>query len=525
VRRGSAIGAAAAVAALLALTAAPAQAAKSCAEPGAAWERAAPAAAGMDAAKLQAALDYGSENLGFAVRVYRYGCLVGEDRLAATNRDQRFQSWSMAKSVTSLFFGRAMTLRAISAEDPVGSLVTEADRPHGAITARQLLTQTSGLEWNGFRDYNISIPDRVRDALTLGIARPPGTYFEYAQSPVALLAEQVGRAVGEDVQNFGQRELMDRVGIPAGAWSWGRDRAGHVQGFFDVQMRPDDYARLGELMRRGGVWRGRRVLSRAYMQEAIAPSWTNGCYGWLNWVNSGAPCIGPRVSDRPVSDQRDFPDLPQDMYRFSGLFGQLVTVFPGQGLLIVRVGQDPGLLPAGGANWEHGLYERVLAAVSDKPVPHPGPERPNGGGNRENSDTGFQNALAQPDKYSKGAVQDPLPAAGPARARAVQLGLVRKRVGRRGVLVARLRCPARWPSKMKAGCRGRATLSGARKRRRYSIAPGKSKLLRFKLTGRRMRKLRHRGEMPFWLAARNADAAGGTLARVAVNVKRPATRH
>ena len=62
---------------------------------------------------------------------------------------------------------------------------------------RDLLTMTSGLRWNGLRDYNIfTMPDRVRDALTLEIAHPPGTYFEYAQSPVALLAEAIGRATG-----------------------------------------------------------------------------------------------------------------------------------------------------------------------------------------------------------------------------------------------------------------------------------------------------------------------------------------
>ena len=42
------------------------------------------------------------------------------------------------------------------------------------------------------------MPDRVHDALTLGVVKPPGTYFEYAQSAVALLAEAVGRAAGED---------------------------------------------------------------------------------------------------------------------------------------------------------------------------------------------------------------------------------------------------------------------------------------------------------------------------------------
>src|SRR5918999_4369571 len=136
-----------AIAAVCAIGASPAHAAKSCGEPGSGWERAIPAEAGMDAAKLQEALDYGSSQASFAIRVYRHGCLVGEDRFAAVNRSQRFESWSMAKSVTSMLFGRAMTLGLIAPEDPVGSLVAEASQPHGTISMRDLLTMTSGLEW------------------------------------------------------------------------------------------------------------------------------------------------------------------------------------------------------------------------------------------------------------------------------------------------------------------------------------------------------------------------------------------
>jgi CubicO group peptidase (beta-lactamase class C family) len=506
--------------------AAPAQAAKNCGEPGADWQRATPSEAGMDGAKLQSALDYGSQNLSTAVRVYRYGCLVGEDRLAATNRNQTFESWSMAKSVTSLIFGRAMTLRAISPDDPVGSLLPGSDRAHGRIAARNLLTQTSGLRWNGFRDYNIfSTPDRVHDALLLDSAHTPGTFFEYAQSPVALLAEQVGRSVGEDAQAFGQRELMDPLGIPASAWSWKRDDAGHIQGFYGVQMRPDDYARLGELLRRGGVWRGRRLLSRRFVSEAISPSSTNGCYGYLIWVNRSAPCIGPRVQNRPYSNERDFPDLPADMYRFSGLFGQLVTNFPSQGILVVRTGQDPGLLPAGGSNWEHDLYAKVLGAVTDQRIVPPGPARNNGGGDRGNADEGFQNALAHPDQYSQGSAQPPLPPAGPARARAVQPELARARVSRKRRVTFRLRCPKRWPAKLKPVCTGRASLSGGGKRTRYSIAAGRAKLVRFKLTRRRMRLIKRRGSSRRMISARDADAGGGTLTRMFVTVLPPARRH
>src|SRR4051812_11343438 len=414
-------------AAVLALAApSGAQAAKACPTPAGSWERATPAEAGMDAAKLQDAMDYGTSQLSFAVRVYRRGCLVAEDREAAANRNQRYESWSMGKSVTSLIFGRAMTLGLISPDDPVGALFPEADRPHGAIVMRDLLTQTSGLRWNGFRDYNIfTMPDRVRDALTDGIAHPPGTYFEYAQSPVALLAAAVGRATGTKtpgaIEAFAQRELLSPIGIAAGTWHWNRDPAGNVGGFWGVNMRPDDFPRLGELLRRGGLWRGRRILWKRFVSEAIAASPTNGCYGYLIWVNSAAPCVGPTISERPVKNSRDFPDMPADMYRFSGLFGQLVTVFPSQDLLVVRTGQDPGLVLAGGSDWEHELYARVLSSITDQKIVPPGPAPM--GPPQPNADYGFQTSFQHPDEYGKGAQQDPLPPAGPGRARATRLRL------------------------------------------------------------------------------------------------------
>ena len=522
-RRGArGVALAAAVAATLA-AAAPARAAKSCSEPGSAWQRATPAEAGMDPAKLQGALDYGSTNLSFAVRVYRYGCLVGEDRAAPVNRDQQFESWSMAKSVVSEIFGRAMTLGLISPDDPVGSLVPEADQGHGAITIRNLLTMTSGLRWNGFRDYNIfTMPDRVRDALTLDIVHPHGTYFEYAQSAVALLAEAVGRAAGEDVQAFGQRELFDALGIPGDAWHWVRDPAGHVQGFYGVNMRPDDFGRLGELMRRGGVWRGHRLLSTRYMREAIGPSATNGCYGWLIWLNSGAPCIGPTITDRPVTLTRDFPDLPADMYRFSGLFGQLVTIFPSQGIVVVRTGQDRGLLFSGGSDWEHDLYAKVLAAVTDQRIAKPGDAPQSPAASRQSADYGFQTALAEPDQYGKGVSQDPLPPAGPARARAARLRLSARRASRRGGVTIRMGCPARWPGRDPAPhCTGLGRLEGARRSLRYDVAPGGTTLLRFRLTARRLRTLKRAGRLTLNVVATNTDAAGGTPAGLAVTVERP----
>jgi CubicO group peptidase (beta-lactamase class C family) len=519
--RRTKLGIAAAVVALC-VAAAPAHAAKSCQSPKGDWERATPAEEGMDAAKLQDAMDYGTSQLSFAVRVYRRGCLVAEDRSAAVNRTQTYESWSMAKSVTALIFGRAMTLGLISPDDPVGALFPEADKAHGTIVMRDLLTQTSGLRWNGFRDYNISMPDRIRDALTLDIAHKPGTYFEYAQSPVALLAAAVGRAVGSDapgyVQTFGQRELLDKLGIPADAWHWNRDSAGNVGGFWGVNMRPDDFARLGELMRRGGLWRGRRLLSKRFVAEAIAPSQTNGCYAWLIWVNAATPCVGPTITERPVSNTRDFPDMPADMYRFSGLFGQLVTIFPSQDLLVVRTGQDPGLVFSGGADWEHELYRQVLGSITDQKIVPPGP--PPAGPAQQNADYGFQTSFGEPNQYGKDYVQDPLPPAGPGRARAARLRLARERASADGTVLARIGCPPRWTGKAPRECAGSATLTGARRALAYRLRPGQNALLRFRLTAARLKALRQAGTAALDLVATNRDPGGGTPARLAVKVSR-----
>jgi hypothetical protein len=87
---------------------------------------------------------------------------------------------------------------------------------------------------------------------------------------------------------------------------------------------------------------------------------------------------------------------------------------------VVRSGQDPGLVPAGGQGWEHELYERILAAVVDQRV-EPGGDAPPGTVDDPDADYGFQTSLREPDQYGKGMEQDPLPPAGPRRARAPQL--------------------------------------------------------------------------------------------------------
>jgi len=55
----------------------------------------------------------------------------------------------------------------------------------------------------------------------------------------------------------------------------------------------------------------------------------------------------------------------------------------------------------------------------------------------------------------------------------------------------------------------------------YRVVPGHSRVLRFRLTARRMRTLRRRESLTLAVVATNADAAGGTPTRDAFTVRRP----
>jgi CubicO group peptidase (beta-lactamase class C family) len=499
---------------VLGLGASEAGAAIRCQPPGTGedWSEVDPAAAGMDAQKIRDAIALGSENGSLAIRVYRHGCRVGEDDAADLSRTAQYESWSLAKSVTALVFGRAMTLGLAGPDDPLGSLVAEADRAHGEITLRDLLTMTSGLHWNGFRDYNILMPNRIHEALTVPVEKEPGTYWEYSQSGPALLAEAVQRAVGEDFQSFAQRELFGPLGIAPERWFWRRDAAGHTQGFFGLNMSADDFGRLGELMRRGGVWRGKRLLSLRFVNEAAEPVPENGCYGWLIWLNASKPCVGPRITERPVTDERSFPSLPADAFQYSGLFGQWVTVFPTQGVVVVRTGVDTATFD-GDTAWQEEMYARILDSITDDETGFPKPHRDADNVSDEDVDRGFFEAGAKPGEFIGAGAPPPLPPAGAARARATLIELGATRVGPQGTAKMRLRCPPRWAPGLQPRCIGHARLGRVAPAERYRIGAGRSRSLRFQLEAAALRRLERKGKLALTVSARNRDHLEGTVAR------------
>src|SRR3954451_23333547 len=421
---------------------------------------------GFDQAALDRMLDdIASRNSG-AVAVYRYGCLAGARYPGGP--DQQWQSWSMAKSVTALAAARAITLHELSLDDRIGSLVTEADKDHGAVTFRQLMQQSSGLHWNLFRDYGGAVTGRddfIANALTLPFDHEPGTWFEYAQVPVALTLLGVERATGQRAKDFLDQELFGPLGIPKDAWYWQKDGAGHTAGYFGVNMAERYYARLGQLLLQNGEWNGKQLISPAMVKGFQTAAPTNPAYSLFFWVNSGDTLINATVDKRDIREGGLIPGAPKDLYEMNGLFAQRVTIIPSLDLVLTRFGPTSGghdpSSPAAEDEFDHAFVGGAIDALRDPDLP-PFPAYQHRDSTAPSDPAyGFTKSAQQPeDLLVASTAYDPtLPPAGPARARAPWLVTARGRVSKHGVLPLSVACP---PVSKAGACAGPLQVVDAR---------------------------------------------------------------
>ncbi|MCJ2102743.1 serine hydrolase domain-containing protein [Methylobacterium sp. E-046] len=239
--------------------------------------------------------------------------LKGGRRVAAWGDTRRpDMTFSIAKSYLAVLAGLAHDDGLIPDVDaPVRASVPDPllDGPHnGAITWRHLLQQSS--EWQGTLFGKSDQVDHFRqigpraDNSRKGekrALRPPGTYYEYNDVRVNLLAYCLMRLFGRALPEVLRARIMDPIGASQD-WAWqGYDTAWVEAGGVRMQSVPggghwggglfigtDDHARFGLLIARGGAWDGRQLLSARWIRAMLTPSPTLDSYGYLWWLNRGA---------------------------------------------------------------------------------------------------------------------------------------------------------------------------------------------------------------------------------------------
>ena len=301
------------------------------------------------------ALAEGSETVaGFLARshadaltVMKGGRFVGDwfaPHMAFGNRHLVF---SISKSLTAILAGILGGEGRLDLEAPVTTYIPEAvGSAYGDATVRHVLDMTVSLDFeeayldpeSAFARYrratlwNPGGGEEGLEEFLLSIKRlpgPDGEVFRYRSPNSDLLGMLVERASGLRVPEL----LREKLWAPLGACGEGAitvDRLGAARTAGGISLTPRDLARIGEMMRQGGLANGTRVVSEAWVRDTTTAgsqdAWKRGDMAQLfpegryrnKWYQSG-----------------------KGSYCGIGIHGQWLFVDPASEVVIVKMSSQP----------------------------------------------------------------------------------------------------------------------------------------------------------------------------------------
>jgi len=338
------------------------------------------AASPLGRAPQQLALTYGYRGVTYALPDYlnrnpATGLLIarGDTTLfehyqyARTDHD-RFLSQSMAKTVTAMLLGIALSEGAIrSIDQPAADYVPGlAGTEFGRTSIRDLLHMASGI---AFRETYDGTDDAaaLNRMLASGIdparavarfntrAVPAGTRFHYAGIQTEVLGLVIANATHTSLADYLDSRIWQPMGAEADA-TWVIDPTGHELAFCCISATLRDWARFALLLAHDGAWNGRQIIPRDWVIASttvaapyLAPGAVAPFYGYGNqvWLLPG----------------------PRRQFALLGIHGQTIFVDPAAQLVLVQT----AVRVKATADASAGELRAVWRALVQRAVAEPGP--------------------------------------------------------------------------------------------------------------------------------------------------------
>ncbi|MBD3940913.1 serine hydrolase [Microbacterium sp. NEAU-LLC] len=214
-----------------------------------------------------------------ALGLAAYGIHVRVDEDEAQHRwrsDDRVNIYSASKGVCALAVGMAVDDGILSLDSTVDDLLPAFELGDGVdrVTMRQLLTMTSGIDFEWFGDQPAPWPDLAQEMLR----RPSvgaGTTFQYSDASTYTAMRLLGSVVG-DVRDWLMPRLFDPLGIHNPQWH--RCPQGWIIGGSGLQLRTEELARIGRVLRDRGRWGSSQLVSADWVDHMHA-DWVTTPYG------------------------------------------------------------------------------------------------------------------------------------------------------------------------------------------------------------------------------------------------------
>ncbi|MGL9623213.1 serine hydrolase [Bradyrhizobium sp. U531] len=276
----------------------------------------------------------------------------------------RWNLTSASKSVTSILVGAAIQDGCIkSLEALVTDYISELkDSAYEGVTIRQLLTMTSGVQWNesvqgdfthagsDFHLFWSTVAEPEVDPMVSVMRRrprihEPGAKYNYSTADTHLAGILVSNAVAKSLSEYLSDKLWQPYGMEEDA-IWQVDAGGRELGGGWLSVTLRDCARIGQFMLSGGKAGARQVLPPGWVEDATSahvtfpsePASDRIGYGYFWWITKNS-------------------------YVASGGFGQRIIVYPQDKVVIVINSAWPSVYPPGGQAVHVALAEALRAAA------------------------------------------------------------------------------------------------------------------------------------------------------------------
>ena len=260
---------------------------------------------GFDASELDHAIvkAAGLSNIQ-SILVARNGYIVEEKYFGDITATDLIHVRSFTKSVISALIGIAIDQGFIeNIDQPISAYLSKVapdlDEVKGNITIKQLLTMSSGLQWdeqqgNEYNDW-FNSKDYINYVLEKPIVNEPGTVFTYNSGAAHLLSVILTETTGMETLQFADEYLFKPLGITERYWyKYGE----YYNGGASLMLRTRDMAKIGFLYIQNGKSDNNQIVPSSWVNQSLEPNtlanlgwtwgnWLCGSYGFLWWLDIG----------------------------------------------------------------------------------------------------------------------------------------------------------------------------------------------------------------------------------------------
>jgi len=322
--------------------------------PGQDWEVVPPQAEGVDAEKLQQAIDNLEAGVGddgvTRMVIVRNGRLIWQ----GDDIDHRQGVWSCTKSFTSTVLGLLIDDGKVQIDSRACESLPVLSESYPEVSLRHYTTMTSGYRAVGDQpqgNYTHGPSKTWFKPADQPLFEPPGSQYAYWDSAMNQFANMLTHAAGEPIEELFRRRIAEPIGMAPEGWDWGD--FGEIDGMIvnggsgnsgkHMRITARQLARFGHLFLNDGQWEGRQLISPEWVTAATSVQvpastpWAHeasgidgrGVYGFNWWVNAEKP-----------DGKRKWPGAPVGTFAASGYNNNKCFVIPDWQMVVVRLGLD-----------------------------------------------------------------------------------------------------------------------------------------------------------------------------------------